>query len=212
MPDEMLPESWIFTRAATTEFRHQLQKARTNLESLALRLAAAEADVSVDILDEVERRHVLQAASLLFSHLDADAAVREQKSRRDVFLSYKSEDRPFAEDVRRKLKKKTLEVFLDQASIQPGSDWQDALFDALRQSRVLLFLVTHNSLQSDWCRQEAFAALALKKRVICALRNVSPRDLPVPLNRFQAVEVQTDSQFKKLIQTIAAICSEPTAE
>ena len=80
MPDEMLPESWIFTRAATTEFRHQLQKARTNLESLALRLAAAEADVSVDNLDEVERRHVLNGPSLLFRHPDADTAMREQKT------------------------------------------------------------------------------------------------------------------------------------
>jgi hypothetical protein len=100
-------------------------------------------------------------------------------------------------------------VFRAPSAIEPGGDWDEDIFEALRGSRIVLFLVTHNSLSSEWCSYEVGAARALDKRVLCALRHVAPERLPPALKRFQALPAQSAKQLKHVIDAIVRATGEP---
>jgi hypothetical protein len=152
---------------------------------------------------------VRRTAALLFPNRTLSDFYKTLRAQQDVFVSFKSEDDAFAKEVESKLKRKKLRVFRAPASIPAGADWEDDIFDSLRGARVVLFLVTHNSLKSEWCSYEVGAARALNKRVVCALRHVESADLPAALKRFQAIPAQDSSQLKQLVETILKICSGP---
>ena len=56
--------------------------------------------------------------------------------RYDVFLSHASADKPAVERLARKLRDEKLEPFLDKWHLVPGEPWQEALEEALDQSRT----------------------------------------------------------------------------
>jgi nucleotide-binding universal stress UspA family protein len=56
--------------------------------------------------------------------------------RYDVFLSHASADKPAVEHLARKLREEGLEPFLDKWHLIPGDPWQEALEEALDQSRA----------------------------------------------------------------------------
>ena len=60
--------------------------------------------------------------------------VTPSGSRYDVFLSHSSIDKPFVEELARRLKQAGIEPFLDKWNLIPGQPWQEALEAALSQS------------------------------------------------------------------------------
>lgn len=62
-----------------------------------------------------------------------------------VFISYASEDRGVAEEIRLALAGADHEVFHDKESLPPGEDYHDRIRTAVARSDVLVFLVTRNS-------------------------------------------------------------------
>lgn len=205
MPDELLPESFDFSNDGVTEFRSQMLRIRGALESLALDLATADSSRPQDeIADLPYRRHVVRAAALLIRNFPLSASAAPCQ----VFISYKTEDEPFAQEVHKKLTAKGMQTFLAAVSIDPGSDWEEAVFQALRSCRVAVFLITPSSITSEWCNYEIGAARALEKDVVCALRHVEAKTLPSGLRRFQAIEIQTTRQLNQLIKSLKNKCSD----
>lgn len=157
MSREMLPDSFDFNTEGASEFRRQMLRIKDTLESLVLEIAAAAADRRIDEdADLAYRRHVQRAVSLLIRDVPSSASQHRECQ---VFLSYKSDDKPFAEEVRKKLSAKKLRVFLASTSIDAGSDWEDSIFEALRLCQVAVFLITPNSVASEWCNDSFLAVL-----------------------------------------------------
>ena len=74
----------------------------------------------------------------------------------DAFLSYKSEDRAWADRLRQKLESKGLKVYQD-LQLRGGDKWLPQLQDALEASRHLLVLWSVNANQSaGWVAKEMF--------------------------------------------------------
>lgn len=76
-----------------------------------------------------------------------------------IFISYKREERAYAQALRDRLVILGYDVWWD-AEIQTGSRWHDALDKALSESACVIVLWSERSIQSPWVQYEASVAAA----------------------------------------------------
>ena len=82
----------------------------------------------------------------------------------DVFLSHNSNDKRFVEQLAKRLRQETnLEPFLDKWHLIPGEPWQEALEDALQQSKTVAVFVGPHDI-SPWHNEELRVALDTRAR------------------------------------------------
>jgi hypothetical protein len=72
----------------------------------------------------------------------------------DVFISYASPDREWAERLAHDLEKRKISCFLDRRSLRAGDNWKETLLDALVQSQHLVVLWSRHAKESDWVINE----------------------------------------------------------
>lgn len=72
----------------------------------------------------------------------------------DVFISYKSEDRPWAAKLYNDLQAKGLEPFIDYGRLEVGKKWEPQLATALRDSQHLVVVWSAEADRSSWVRKE----------------------------------------------------------
>jgi hypothetical protein len=82
--------------------------------------------------------------------------------RYDVFLSHASADKPAVEHLARKLRDEGLEPFLDKWRLIPGEPWQEALEEALDQSRTCAVVLGKTI--GPWQNEEMRSALETRVR------------------------------------------------
>ena len=72
----------------------------------------------------------------------------------DVFISYSSADRAWAEKLFQSLTNRNIRVFFDRQRIDAGSDWNRALAKSVQNSQHLIVLWTDHAKDSGWVRRE----------------------------------------------------------
>jgi energy-coupling factor transporter ATP-binding protein EcfA2 len=115
-----------------------------------------------------------------------------------VFISYATPDRAIADEVARWLRAAGHEPFLDhdlRDGISVGEDWEQRLYDELRQVDAVIGVVTSSFLASTWCSAEVATARALGCRLmpLCAEAGV----LHPLMQRLQSVDYQADPQHAR---------------
>jgi TIR domain len=83
-----------------------------------------------------------------------------------VFISYSSKDLSLVARVRDTLKHSSIEVFIAEYSIPPGSSLVQSIISAINDCDIFLLVWSHNSKESDWVHQEVGAAKVANKFVI----------------------------------------------
>ncbi len=86
--------------------------------------------------------------------------TRRERSNPSLFLSYSSEDRPFAEELRDRLAR-YIEVFLDAKSIPGGTEWEHEIEKAIRDCTIFVPIVSEASNNSRWVARETLLALQI---------------------------------------------------
>jgi hypothetical protein len=79
----------------------------------------------------------------------------------DVFISYSSADRPWAQKLAHDLGQRGLKAFYDRESLQLGQLWKDQLKTALASSNHLVCLWSAKAKGSDWVGYELFRFSAM---------------------------------------------------
>jgi hypothetical protein len=127
------------------------------------------------------------------SEATLEVKSREPKGRRyDVFLSYSSASQPWVRKFTDALTASGISTWFDAHEILPGERWQTQIEKALRQSRVLIIVLTPESIQRPWTFFELGAALAGGKRIVPVLSDdVDPADIPAVVRQFQFVREKT---------------------
>lgn len=131
----------------------------------------------------------------------------------DVFLSHASADKPAVEHLARKLREAGIEPFLDKWHLIPGEPWQEALEEALEQSRACAVFV--GKAWGSWQHEEMRSALETRAchagfRVIPVLlpggREPGKAELPRFLRRHTWVDFRAglddDDAFRRLLAGI----------
>lgn len=78
---------------------------------------------------------------------------------KEVFLSYSSVDREFAEKIVELLRCHGVPVWHAPSNIRGGQDWHDEIGDALERCDWFVILLSPDSMRSKWVRRELFFAL-----------------------------------------------------
>ncbi|MEO7244824.1 MAG: toll/interleukin-1 receptor domain-containing protein [Rubrivivax sp.] len=102
-----------------------------------------------------------------------------------VFLSYAREDAVAAQSLVDWLRRHQCQVFWDQ-DMAPGIDWAEMLTLELDAAQCLIVLWTSASVQSQWVRNEADAALHLGKLWPLLLEPVAP---PLAFRHLNAIDL-----------------------
>jgi hypothetical protein len=87
-----------------------------------------------------------------------------------------------------------IETFLASISIEPGSNWTEAIFDKLQKSDWVFFLASNNSIKSAAVQQELGASLIQKKTIIPLLIDIAPEELPGWVGNHQAIDLKSSPE------------------
>jgi len=118
-----------------------------------------------------------------------------------VFISYSSTDHWIASKVREDIGKLGVEVFLDRREIESGDEIDEQIRRHLREADEILLLVSPAALRSHWVMMEVGAARMLGKRLVPILVNVSPNELPEPINRHLARDINQIEKYYEELRT-----------
>jgi hypothetical protein len=116
----------------------------------------------------------------------------------DVFISHKSEYRPWVEWLARALRAQGRSVFVDFENLIPGGSWVEDLYRGLAHSRSALLVVTPEVVNSGWVREEYFTLLDRRSKEGLRLVPVVLGDQPnLPfLGNLQAVDCRDPARFR----------------
>ncbi len=88
------------------------------------------------------------------------------KTQLKVFISYSRRDLSFADELVPALENAGFQVLIDRRDLPYGEEWQKELGDFIRDSDTVIWLVSPDSVSSDWCNWELGVVGQLKKRLI----------------------------------------------
>jgi hypothetical protein len=92
-----------------------------------------------------------------------------EKRKYNVFVSYASEDQEWAREFTAALEEAGVTTWFDAHRILAGERWQQAIEEALCQSRILILILNHDSMKRPWTFFELGAAVADQKRIVPVL-------------------------------------------
>lgn len=100
----------------------------------------------------------------------------------DIFISYHSKDREWVRRLVDALLAQGLRVWYDEMEIKFGDTLPNRMEEGLRQSAYVVFIITPETVRSNWMALELGAALALQKPLIPIVAEETPfEDIPGPI-------------------------------
>lgn len=138
------------------------------------------------------------------------AGVAKSDSRSlDVFISYSRENLIQANRLYASLESEAFNVFFDLRDLPYGEEWRKELDRSIRESDIIIWLVSKNSIKSRWCNWELSRASVYAKRIIPVLIDeVEIRLLPNELKKIQffprsgIFDLNDREQFRNLIKAL----------
>jgi hypothetical protein len=123
-----------------------------------------------------------------------------EKQKYDVFLSYNMQDRSWVTEFSSALRSAGVTRWFDAHELKAGERWQEAIEGALRDSRVLVLVITPNSFSRPWTFFELGAAVAGHKRIIPVISgDVDLNSLPALVRKFQFVKESSPVEAAKRV-------------
>lgn len=92
----------------------------------------------------------------------------------DIFISYSRRDKAFVQQLFDTMTKAQRDVWVDWEDIPSAADWQKEINEGIEEAHTFIFVISPDSVNSPYCRQEVEYAAARKKRVIPILYREVP--------------------------------------
>jgi hypothetical protein len=122
-----------------------------------------------------------------------------------VFLSYSLRDRKLATELSRALERLGVSAF-DPAKVKAGSEWREAISEAIRRSDWLVVLMPNPQAGLQWTGYEVGYAEALgKKIVVMKSADHSIADFPIDLAGSRTLDVDTSSPEKMALMLVSSM-------
>jgi TIR domain-containing protein/uncharacterized protein DUF4062 len=136
-------------------------------------------------------KHSLERKYHVFRLQDPEKVYESLKSRLgalhdSIFLSYSSKDREFAIWIKGEFKKDNYSLWRDGDSIEPGSAWMDQLTKALETCRIMVLVLSPDSINAKYVALEVEEFQTRGKRIFPV--KARPCDIPEHLSKLQVVD------------------------
>ena len=122
----------------------------------------------------------------------------------DIFLSYKSENGEWVNKLKDSLAKRVITVWLDKDEIRPGDLFVEALEDGIESSKAVGLVVTPESMNSSWVKEEYYRAVALSRNRNLQLIPILLKDTELPgfLESRQYIDFRDESKFENNVNKL----------
>ena len=118
-----------------------------------------------------------------------------------IFISYSRRDAPEAQRLLDVLQLIGYEVWLDQARLRIGENWWSEILAGIRNSAVVICVVSPAWLASEACKAEAKYAMATNRRLLTVLTDqITPSALPHELAGLHAGPISNITQISAAIE------------
>ncbi len=126
-----------------------------------------------------------------------------------VFISYSPHGAPFVQRLYAALRKADVPAWVDLEGISPSAPWMEEIQSAIGVADTLIYVLSPESLQSEWTQSELTYALSQGKRVVPVVaRAVAPDDTPPALRSLNWISFTSpddfDMAFRRLLGALGA--------
>lgn len=122
-----------------------------------------------------------------------------------IFLSYSFQDKAWVSEFVQVLNAKGVNAWFDMADIKLGESIHDVIADALRESTVMILILSEQSVKSPWIFFELGAAVADNKKIIPVLIDDTRfEEIPMPLIKYQFLKASSATEAGEKIAVALA--------
>ena len=120
-----------------------------------------------------------------------------------MFVSYSRRDADFVQRLAEELKSRGKDAWIDVDGIRDAERFPEALLRAIEASDAFLFVISPDSVISDYCEQEVRHASELNKRIVpLALRAVPDEQIPEEIRLRSWIAVGEDTGVDRVVAAI----------
>ena len=124
----------------------------------------------------------------------------------DVFISYSRRDVEFVRQLDQRLQGQKRTTWVDWGSVRPGSEFPPRIRAGVEGASNFVFIVSPESVISEWCRLELAHAVKHGKRLVSILLHpVDPKQMPKAIRTLHWIDFHSgslDSAVATLIEVI----------
>ena len=123
-----------------------------------------------------------------------------------IFICYSRKDKEFAFSLKDALENAGKEVWIDTVDLPASSTWRKEIEEAITQSIAFVYLITPNSLESEYCQKEFETANNQNKRIFpILLSGTIDKSVPKIISSRQWLywqNIENGNDFTKLLTDI----------
>ncbi|MDQ2828011.1 MAG: TIR domain-containing protein, partial [Chloroflexota bacterium] len=122
-----------------------------------------------------------------------------------IFISYSRRDQAFVRTLYDALVARGFTVWIDWEDIPYGADFPSEILDNIERHDTFLFVISPDSIASEWCGKELAHAEENKKRIMPVVRHdVDPAHVPSALGHLNWLFLREDDPFASTVDKLAA--------
>ncbi len=129
-----------------------------------------------------------------------------------VFLSHAEEDIAVTEKIRTTLIRQGLTVWTNRTDIKTGTEFQEVINRGIEEADNLVYLISPNSLKSQYCQQEIAYASKLNKHIIPLLiESTDLADIPIEQRSLQFIDCtkhDDETQYRTVADKLLKVLKE----
>ncbi len=122
-----------------------------------------------------------------------------------IFISYSRRDQAFVRTLYDALIARGFKVWIDWEDIPYGADFPSEILDNIECNDTFLFVISPDSVASEWCGKELAHAEENKKRIMPVVRHdVDPAHVPSALGHLNWLFLREDDPFAPTVDKLVA--------
>jgi len=157
---------------------------------------------SLDEMRYIDSQNPIQKQPIKSTQIIKQDSILQNKKGRDIFISYSRDDKaivfPFVKQIEQNL---GVQCWIDLTGIKSGEEFEEVIINAIDECKIVLFMLSDNSLKSKWTKREVYYAEDEGKRIVPIL--VDGEKLrgwfKFHFGNVDYIDIQSDEQKNKLI-------------